>query len=86
MLPTAFIVLGGSIIGHLAGPTPPTFLHLLAQPGYWAQHPAEAADHLDQVTLWIRLDLVHLILQDTLNAALLLAATLHANLNPSRRR
>lgn len=52
----------------------------------WAQHPAEAADHLDQVALWIRLDLVRLILQDTLNAALLLAAALHPNPNPSRRR
>ena len=43
----------------------------------WGQHPAEAAAHLDQVALWIRLDLIRLILQDTVNAALLLLAALH---------
>jgi hypothetical protein len=140
MLPLAFIVLGGSIIGHLAGPTPTTFLHLLDQPGYttffaalhlpfewllmpwalivnwhhparrrlliaaavifylgrcasalyfaptalnWAAHPAEAADHLDQVAQWIRLDLVRLVLQDALNATLLLAAALHHRMSPT---
>jgi hypothetical protein len=134
MLPLALIVLGGSILGHLAGPTPTAFLQLLQQPGYglfffalhvpfewllmpwalmvnwhhptrrrllivaamifylgrvasalyfapaaiyWGLHPAEAAAHLDQVALWIRLDLIRLILQDTVNAALLLLAALH---------
>jgi hypothetical protein len=134
MLPLACIVLGGSILGHLAGATPTVFLQLLQQPGYglyffalhvpfewvlmpwalivnwphptrrrllivaavifyvgrvasalyfapnaidWGRHPAEAAAHLDQVALWIRLDLIRLILQDTVNAALLLLAALH---------
>jgi hypothetical protein len=44
---------------------------------YWGGHPAEAAAHLDQVALWIRLDLIRLILQDTVIAALLLLAALH---------
>lgn len=134
MLPLACIVLGGSILGHLAAPTPTAFLQLVQQPGYrlfffalhvpfewllmpwalivnwphltrrrlliaaavifylgrvasalyfapaaidWGRHPAEAAAHLDQVALWIRLDLIRLILQDTVNAALLLLAALH---------
>ena len=134
MLPLACIVLGGSILGHLAGPTPTAFLQLVQQPGYglffyavhvlfewllmpwalivnwphssrrqllivaavifylgrvasalyfapnaidWGRHPPEAAAHLDQVALWIRLDLIRLILQDTVNAALLLLAALH---------
>src|SRR5215208_681766 len=134
MLPLACIVLGGSILGHLAGPTPPAFLQLLQQPGYglffyalhgpfewllmpwalmvnwpyrtrrrllivaavifylgrvasalyfapnaidWGRHPAETAAHLEQVALWIRLDLIRFILQDTLNAAVLLLAALH---------
>ncbi len=34
MLPLAWLVLGGSILGHLAGPTPTAFLQLLRQPGY----------------------------------------------------
>jgi hypothetical protein len=134
MVPLACIVLGGAILGHLAGPTPTAFLQLLQQPGfglffyaihgpfewllmpwalmvnwpyptrrrllivaavifylgratsalyfapnaiYWGRHPAEAAAHLDQVALWIRLDLIRLILQDAVNAALLLLAALH---------
>jgi hypothetical protein len=134
MLPLACMVLGGSILGHLAGSTPPTFLQLLQQPGYglffyalhspfewllmpwalivnwhdstrrrlllvaaiifylgriasalyfapaaisWGQHPAEAAAHFDHVALWIRLDLIRLIVQDTVNAALLLFVALH---------
>ena len=134
MLPLACIVLGGAIIGHLAGPTPTAFLQLVQQPGYglffyalhssfewllmpwalivnwhhptrrwllivaavifylgrvasalyfaptaiyWARHPAEASAHLDQVALWTRLDLIRLILQDTVNAALVLLAALH---------
>jgi hypothetical protein len=44
---------------------------------YWGLHPGEAATHLDQVALWIRLDLIRLILQDAVNAALLLLAALH---------
>ena len=134
MLPLACIVLGGSILGHLAGPTPTAFLQLVQQPGYglffyavhvlfewllmpwalivnwphptrrrllivaavifylgrvasalyfaptaidWGRRPAEASAHLDQVALWIRLDLIRLILQDTVNAALVLLAALH---------
>ena len=134
MLPLAYIVLGGAIIGHLAGPTATAFLQLVQQPGYgfffyalhgpfewllmpwalivnwhylnrrrllivaavifylgritsalyfaptaiyWGRHPAEAAAHLDQVALWIRLDLIRLILQDTVNATLVLLAALH---------
>ena len=134
MLPLACIVLGGSIIGHLAGPTPSAFLQLLQQPGYgiffyafhgpfewllmpwalmvnwhrparrrllvvaavifylgrtasalyfapnaiyWGQHPVEAAEHLDQLALWIRLDLIRVVLQDTVTAALMLIAALH---------
>jgi hypothetical protein len=137
MLPLACIVLGGSIIGHLAGPTPATFLQLVQQPGYglffyalhgpfewllmpwalmvnwphparrrllvvaavifylgrvasalyfapnalyWGQHPAEAATHLDQVALWISLDLIRVVLQDTVTAALMLVAALHHSL------
>lgn len=137
MLPLAFIVLGGSILGHLAGPTPTTFLRLLEQPGYgtffyaihgpfewllmpwalivnwhhparrrllvvaavvfylgrsasalyfaphaldWAEHAAEA--NLDQVALWIRLDLIRLVLQDALIAVLLLTAVLRHTLSP----
>jgi hypothetical protein len=34
MLPLACIVLGGAILGHLAGPTPTAFLQLLQEPGY----------------------------------------------------
>lgn len=143
MLPLAFIVLGGSIIGHLVGPTPTTFLHLLDQPGYptffatlhvpfewllmpwalivnwhhparrrlliaaaaifylgrsasalyfapmalhWVEHPDSAADHLGEVALWIRLDLVRLVLQDALNAGLLLVAALHHKVNPTHTR
>src|SRR5215207_8570579 len=134
MLALACIVPGGAILGHLAGPTPTTFLQLLQQPGYglffyalhvpfewllmpwalivnwphptrrwllivaavifylgrvtsalyfapnaidWGRHPTQAAAHLDQVALWIRLDLIRLILQDTVNAALLLLVALH---------
>lgn len=134
MLPMACIVLGGSIIGHLAGPTPTTFLQLLEQPGYglffyafhgpfewllmpwalmvnwhhptrrrllvaaavifylgrvasalyfapnaiyWGSHPADAAAHLDQLALWIRLDLIRVVVQDTATATLLLLAALH---------
>jgi hypothetical protein len=134
MLPLACMVLGGSILGHLAGPTPATFLQLLQQPGYglffyalhgpfewllmpwalivnwhasprrrllivaallfylgrvasalyfapaaiaWGQHPVEAAEHVDRVALWIRLDLIRLIVQDTVNAALMLFAALY---------
>lgn len=134
MVPLAFIVLGGSIIGHLAGPTPATFLRLLEQPGYgiffyaihgpfewvlvpwvlivnwhhparrrllvvaavifylgrlasalyfapnaihWGENPAEAAGQFDELALWIRLDLIRVILQDALVAVLLLVAALH---------
>ena len=134
MLPLACIVLGGSIIGHLAGPTPTTFLQLVQQPGYglffyaihgpfewllmpwammvnwryptrrrllimaavifylgrvasalyfapnaidWGQHPVEAAAHLDQVDQWIQLDLIRVIVQDTVTAAVMLLAALH---------
>lgn len=137
MLPLAFIVLGGALLGHLAGPTPATFLRLLEQPGYgtffyalhgpfewllmpwalianwhhrarrrllvitavvfylgraasavyfapnathWGQHPADA--QLDEVSLWIGLDLIRLVLQDALTAALLFAAALHPRLRP----
>lgn len=139
MVPMACIVLGGAILGHLAGPTPTAFLQLLQQPGYglffyalhgpfewvlmpwalivnwpyptrrrllivaavifylgrvasalyfapsaldWGLHPAEAAAHLDQVALWIRLDLIRLILQDTVIAVLLLLAALHPKFRP----
>jgi len=44
---------------------------------YWARLPAEASGHLDQVALWIRLDLIRLIFQDTVNTALVLLAALH---------
>ena len=44
---------------------------------YWGRHPAEAAAHLDQVALWIGLDLIRVIVQDTVTAALLLVAALH---------
>jgi hypothetical protein len=140
MLPLACIVLGGSIIGHLAGPTPTAFLQLVQQPGYglffyalhgpfewllmpwalivnwhhparrrllivaavifylgrvasalyfapaaiyWGGHPADAAAHLDQVALWIRLDLIRLVLQDAVNAALVLLAALHHTFRPA---
>ena len=43
----------------------------------WGRHPAGAAALLDQVALWIRLDLIRLILQDTVTAALLLLVALH---------
>jgi hypothetical protein len=139
MLPLACIVLGGSIIGHLAGPTPIAFLQLLQQPGYgfffyafhgpfewllmpwalmanwghparrkllivaavifylgrtasalyfapnalyWGGHPAEAAEHLDQLAVWIRLDLIRVVLQDVVTAALMLAAALHLKFGP----
>ena len=134
MAPLACIVLGGAILGHLAGPAPTALLQLLKQPGYglffyalhgpfewvlmpwalivnwhyptwrrllivaavifylgrvtsalyfapnaidWGRHPAEAAAHLEQVARWIRLDLIRLVLQDTVIAALLLLAALH---------
>jgi hypothetical protein len=34
MLPMTYIVLGGSMIGHLVGTTPTAFLDLVQQPGY----------------------------------------------------
>jgi hypothetical protein len=45
---------------------------------YWVQNPAEAATHLDQVALWMRLDLLRLAGQDAVTAALLVAVSLHS--------
>jgi hypothetical protein len=135
MLPLSLIVLGGSILGHLAGPTPSTFLQLQQQAGYglfffavhtpfewllmpwalmvswhrpnrrrlliitavifylgrtasalyfaphalyWGAHPIDAAMHFNDMALWIRLDFIRVLLQDTTVATLLLLAALHA--------
>lgn len=134
MLPLACMALGGSILGHLAGPTPSGFLQLVQHDGYtlffyalhgpfewllmpwalmvnwaeprrrrllvitatifyagrvtsalyfapaaldWGDHPAEAAAEIDQVALWVHLDLVRVAVQDAVIAALLLPAALH---------
>jgi hypothetical protein len=45
---------------------------------YWVQNPAEAAAHLDQVALWMRLDLLRLVGQDAVTAALLVVVSLHS--------
>jgi hypothetical protein len=45
---------------------------------YWVQNSAEAAAHLDQVELWMRLDLIRLVGQDAVTAALLVALSLHS--------
>jgi hypothetical protein len=45
---------------------------------YWVQNPAEAAGHLDQVAVWMRLDLIRLIGQDAVTAALLATVSLHS--------
>jgi hypothetical protein len=45
---------------------------------YWVQNPAEATAHLDQVAVWMRLDLIRLVAQDAITAALLAAVSLHS--------
>ena len=133
MFPLSWLVLGGAILGHLAGPTPASFLNLLKQPGYglffygihgpfewilvpwalmanwscpkrrsqlvliamvfyagrsasaiyfapraiaWGAQPAMAQLMSDSVALWIRLDIIRVILQD-LTTAVLLFMVLH---------
>jgi hypothetical protein len=44
---------------------------------YWVQNPAEAAAHLDQVELWMRLDLIRLVGQDAVTATVLATVSLH---------
>jgi hypothetical protein len=133
MVLLAFAVLGASIVVHVVGVTPTTFLQLVQQRGYgwffyavhgsfewllmpwalianwsdptrrrlltvaalffyagriasalyfapialyWVQNPAEAAAHLDGVAVWMRLDLIRLVGQDAVTAALLATAAL----------
>jgi hypothetical protein len=49
----------------------------------WGRHPAEAAARPDRVAQWIRLDLIRVIVQDAVNAALLLVAALHPTFRPA---
>jgi hypothetical protein len=45
---------------------------------YWVQNPAEAAGHLDHVAVWMHLDLIRLVGQDAVTAALLATVSLHS--------
>jgi hypothetical protein len=44
----------------------------------WVRNPADAATHLDQLALWMRLDLLRLVGQDAVTAALLAMVSLHS--------
>jgi hypothetical protein len=49
----------------------------------WVDNPAVAAANLDQIAVWMRLDVLRLVLQDTVIAAMVLAVAFHAQPRPA---